>query len=659
MGRRQAGPGASTHPPASRLASSSSTSTPAIFQLPTDVWLYIFSNLPPEALAALSTACKRLLRLVDEHGWKALLARQYGSVSLDRVESSYREYTKQHSPRDSIVRSKHWLTSRYASLLDDCWADVTLRAGSVEIHAGDRKRTGGERGRREGFAIPTLTLGTQWIVVGARSELLVYSAGLSNRAAQGRAVARIKLNSRPLHEQDAPDASTSTKSTNGAAADDPWGDITALERVNAEASLLAVGFATGSMQIVALKGEQGAKGRVVKAEVVRHFGSARRQEVVGLSICGGTSSAPASTGTSAGTSQTDLWIASLSKRGCLRIHTIPSHQDDIAQTCAWQIDSEGVATPLTTDSPATDDTSGANTPRTNFRSAAFNNAPLFHDPFTPSPTRAWSVLLGNSVDTRHHPRTEDQRWVAVGITGVHAVYLYPFNQGELQEPFYVASTGQRTSAYATGSPPAHSTLPSFLLFVGFYDGVVRVYDTRQMHTTPTSSGAMDMDDLSDALNDNTATNPVRGSRRRIKRELDPIAVFREEYDTDAIYSLSFGGTKADRLVVGGARHAKVRVFDVSDLAAYDLPMLSGPGPGGRVKGRERGDWTAFALVSNSPQYQVVAGAERVVGVTEMRLWWFDFGLPLLEAERKEEQSVAYFRHRDGVLSYSDGRFQHR
>ncbi len=78
MGRRQAGPGASTHPPASRLASSSSTSTPAIFQLPTDVWLYIFSNLPPEALAALSTACKRLLRLVDEHGWKALLALNMG-----------------------------------------------------------------------------------------------------------------------------------------------------------------------------------------------------------------------------------------------------------------------------------------------------------------------------------------------------------------------------------------------------------------------------------------------------------------------------------------------------------------------------------------------------------------------------------------------------
>ncbi len=103
-------------------------------------------------------------------------------------------------------------------------------------------------------------------------------------------------------------------------------------------------FATGSMQIVALKGEQGAKGRVVKAEVVRHFVFGETAGGGWAVICGGTSSAPASTGTSAGTSQTDLWIASLSKRGCLRIHTIPSHQDDIAQTCSWQIDSEGVAT---------------------------------------------------------------------------------------------------------------------------------------------------------------------------------------------------------------------------------------------------------------------------------------------------------------------------
>lgn len=598
------------HRQSARYITNNIHAPPPLLRLPTDVWLYIFAHLPAQTLSALSRTCKHILRLVDEHGWKHVLASDYASVQLDRLDAPHNAYTRQ--ARAAIARSKWWFACRYAALLTHCWSDVTLRAGSVDIATAHRKmpgRTAG-RARRFGggdFAIPTLTTGTRWIIVGARSELAIY------RVAEPRTlVARIRLNSR-LGDSAAAAA---------VAQDDPWLDVTALQAVDAEASTVVVGYADGCVQLLGLRSNE--KGKSVAVDVLRHYPAVRRQEVASVSVQKGSASSSNDVGNEG------LLIASVSKRGCLRIHRVDPDSHDEAQEWSWQLDSSGVAAP--TDLSTAADDSGAATPRT-LRSVAFNNAPVLLDSSAAgSATRAWSVLLGSCTDTRDP--AERKRWVAVGLTAEHAVYIYPLSLTsavELDEPFYVASTGQRTSVYAMATPPVVSTLPAFLLFVGFYDGVVRVYDTRQL-----------------SLRKDASAN----GGRRARRELDPIAVFRENYDTDAVYSISFGGPRGEALVIGGARHAKVRVFDVSCLAGYSVPLLSAPGAGAGAG--EARDWTAFALRStDSPLYGVVAHADRVVGVTDRKLWWFDFGAAILDDEKERgDEKVAYFRHADGELCYS-------
>ncbi|KAJ9474381.1 hypothetical protein PHBOTO_004460 [Pseudozyma hubeiensis] len=498
-----------------------------------------------------------------------------------------------------------------------------------------------------------MTLGTRWMVVGVRSDILVYRANLIDAKGQGGIVARFRLDS--LSSTDGlAEAETPTANGKVSTSDDPWQDITALEALDRKASTFAVGYANGCVQVIAIRSD-GEKGGI-KMQLLQHFPSARRQEVAGISTQASRIQ-PSSAEQTNGYSRTDgHLIASITKRGCLRLHRCRTEdQQDpsthLDQGYCWEIDSEGEATPSDPNATTSADTSGANTPpRTNFRSAAFNNAPLLpaQDALAGpgTATRAWSVLLG-SCDSPTHEST--LAWVAVGITAEHVVYIYPLSQGDggigLREPFRVASTGQRTSVYAMATPPPGSSLPSFLLFVGFYDGVIRVYDTRQLQAD-SEQGSWNMNDLRDALPISDA--PDRPRRRRINRQLDPIAIWREEYDTDAIYSLSFGGPNATLMVAGGARHAKVRVFDVGVLAGYDVPLL------GEAGGR-RWDWTGFALRStDSPVYGVVGQADRVVGVTDRRVWWLDFGRPVLE-EREGEgegEKVAYFRHTDGGLCYS-------
>lgn len=472
-----------------------------------------------------------------------------------------------------------------------------MSAGSVPIQASVKGKVNGRRrtGGGGGFAIPTLTLTRDHIVVGVRLELILYDA--RSMGLRGR----VRLNS-------------GTGNGGEKGEDDPWQDITALQPAK-EGTDVVVGFADGTVQVVSLP----------KGEVVHTFEVGRREEVADLSV------APSSLQTKG------HLIASVSQRGLLRLHSIPPNSPP--RTWAWTIDSDGIATPLlpTQTSPLS---SGTATPRTQYRSAGFNNAPLSSSDPT---VRAWSILLSPTAS-----------FVAIGATGEHAVHLYPLSSApdemQLGEPWYVASTGQRTSAYALATAPAESPIPDFLLFVGFYDGIVRVYDTRPIDSSPPLE-----EELSElSLNEAPPRRP-----RKIRRELNPIAVFNEDFDSDAIYSLTFAGPRGTLLVVGGARHSKVKVFDVGVLEGYDLPMLSAPGGEGR--GKKGGDWTAFAVQStDSPQYGVVGEGERVVGVTQGRVWWFDFGRPILQGEEgakgEEERDVAYFRHVDGELRYSTSRY---
>ncbi|SPO24207.1 uncharacterized protein UTRI_03475 [Ustilago trichophora] len=619
---------------------------PPLFRLPTDVWLHIFAQLCQNlsqdglsTLSALSLTSKYALKLVDEYGWKYLLQAQYKLVSIQSLDAYYSEYVQTERAGGGMggesVRSKWWFACRYACLLQSCWDAAVLCSGTMEIPAPLKAKKNVGRGRRFGgdFAIPTLVVGTRWLIVGVRSELFLYPSRPTERAKLGgQCVARIKLDSRSATELGLAMGREKEKTP-----DDPWQDITALKAINEETSKVVVGFADGGVQVLSINLVKVGKVDKVQVEVLHHLPSSRRSEVADVSI--------------RTTPQQQHLIASLSKRGLLQIHTVP--YSTALQTHSWSIDTDGIAIPSSQLPTSANSSSGTNTPppRPAFRSAAFNNAPLVHPDESSvagggAATRAWSVLLGPT-------------WVAVGMTGEHAVYLYPFTRSEsgmeLKEPYYVANTGQHTSVYAMATASAGSNIPEFLLFAGFYDGVVRVYDTRQLHTEP---DAMDMQDLNEALSPLLNGNYQR-RRRRVRKELDPIAIFREDYDTDAIYSLTFAGPQSNLLIVGGARHSKVRIFDVSSLREYDVPLLSAPaGVQGRKKGaeEERGDWTAFALANtDSPQYGVVGNADRIIGVTDRKLWWFDFGLPLLErdVERDEDAGkVAFFRHRDGVLSYS-------
>ncbi|SAM85805.1 uncharacterized protein UBRO_07145 [Ustilago bromivora] len=628
------------------------TTTTPLFRLPTEVWLHIFIHLPPSNLSSLSLTSRHALRLVDEHAFKHVFTSQYPLLSPDRIECYYQNWLQES--KGGRRRSKWWFACLYAHALRRCWDKLMLRRRSIRIPVAEKNNNAGRGGGRErstfwmNFAIPTLTLGTEYAVVGVRSELMVYSAR------DMKMLGRLRLNSKP------PD----TVAEGEKGVDDPWLDITALQKLDEPGRRLGVGFANGAVQLITFSSKKDR----LKSEVEHHLLNSRRQEIAGLSI----QPSILLTGSEI--------IASLSKRGNLSLYHIK--KSGSVETQSWGIDSEGVATPSSSSGQVSEEEMGpgSNTPsRTTYRGAASNNAPSqLQDIYRMNwaggrgDTRAWSVLLGSSTDLRHDPdgkNWEDQRWVAVGIMADPAVYIYPIRQSqsgkgvELGEAWRIASTGERMSVYAMATPPPGSLLPAFLLFVGFYDGVVRVYDTRQLHPRSTAEGEGEIEALNGALTQLTLNGTPR--RRRIRRELNPIAVFREEFDADAIYSLSFGGPQGTMVVVGGARHAKVRVFDAEMLSGYDLPLLSAPvGVEGERQGSRGGDWTAFALHStDSPVYGVVGEAERVVGVTDRRIWWFDLAPPLCAAiEGKDGKGeggrVAYFKHKDVILSYSTPHFVH-
>lgn len=640
-----------------RLRRPQAVTPSALLRLPTDIWLHIFVHLASHAaptLAKLGTTCKHLLQLVDQHGWKQVLHLEYSSVSISRLDQYYQDYAHHARSCRKAIRSQSWFACRYASWLEKCWFNVMLRPGSVLIPSAERRiaNNHGALGRgarsRSDFAIPTLTLGTRWIVVGVRSELFIYPA----RPAAGKEaqpLAKIRLHSHVQSDGQSTNADSSTS-------DDPWQDITALKALDPDASVLAIGYANGCVQVVALTSKDGK--RDIHADVVHHFASAqlpvRRQEVAAISVHRGC-----------GASKADAFkdsdfIASITKRGHLQIHTLASpceHASDQRTVSSWQIDSQGDAAPTDGSPP---DSCGTNTPaRSNFRSAAFNNAPLAPPQNAAAPTascstRAWSVLLGNCT-----VQNTSLTWIAVGMTAEHAVHIYPLSHHggrvSLAQPFHVAGTGQRTSVYAMATPPAESSLPAFLLFVGFYSGEVRVYDMRKLLDAEHAEGDgwTRTDEMHEALPSN---EPWHRRRRAVKRRLDPIAIFRDDYDMTAIYGLSFGGPRATWLVVGGAQFAKMRVFDVGMLANYEVPLLAAPG-----EQPADTNWTVFALTkTNTPLYHLVAQADRVVGVTDTRLWWLDFGSSILDHQPSEHCSparakaalhtVAYFRHSGGCLS---------
>ncbi len=543
----------------------------ALLHVPLDVWLLILRHLPAASYAALSQVCRRLLHLIDQHAWRVLLLSLYPTISLSALAPFHREYVE-HAKRTRSsrleARSLEWFACRHAAQLHTSWNELVLEAQSIDLPATLGAKippAGRPRWQRGDFAIPTLAIGDSWTAVGVRCDLFI--APTPGPTSPPTLEARFTLDSRSQ-----PGTMLTPAQGRVAAKTDPWHDITAIRPVDAAASRLVVGYADGSVQVLAVHSSK-------SVEVQKTFASMGRFEIAGVSVFSPKH-------------DEEAWIASISKRGQLRVHLG-------AESVAWQMDEDGTASP-TTDTPDSE-SSRSSTPRS-FRSAAFNNAPAEGG----GGTRAWSVLL-------------HERWVAVGMTGEKAVYIYPLLRSaglKLGEPMYVG-TRQRTSVFALATAPAHSHIPSWLLFAGFYDGSVRVYDTRSLN---------------------------QPGRRR--REMDAIAVLKEHHPTDAVYSLAFGGPRAHLLIAGGARHAQVRVFDIEFLEHYTVPLLDSPGATKPNTG-----WTAFALPStDSPQYAVAATPTHLLGVTDRKFWWLNFASPLLTHPRSPP--IAYFGHANPELLYS-------
>ncbi len=286
---------------------SAPTKPPPILRLPPDIWLLIFAHLPRNnsclaTLSSLALTCRRLSSLVDSVGWSYILLTQYPSISQDSVklEHYYRRYL--HSSSSSrtrtkkAARSRSWFALRYIKSVERGWDGVVLRSGSIDISTkaeSGKATAGGARGgggRRFGgsidFAIPTLAVGAQWIIVGVRSELFLHHANANPKAkdgAGGGSIGKLAIRLK-LHHRTAAAEQNGNDGQKRQVEDDPWQDITSLRLVDEKATRLAIGFADGSLQVVELVSSATGEGKSpeVNLKVVYELPSLKRQEVADL-----------------------------------------------------------------------------------------------------------------------------------------------------------------------------------------------------------------------------------------------------------------------------------------------------------------------------------------------------------------------------------------
>ncbi|PWY98952.1 hypothetical protein BCV70DRAFT_121499 [Testicularia cyperi] len=699
-----------------------------LFSLPADVWVIIFSHLSHADYACLSATHRSILTLVDQIAWRDAFAGASSLLLVDQTASFYGKF-QSYAPnsKSPIIRSRWWYACRHLSLVERCWSSVSLVATRCELPAplepseqtntndtdrNRRRQLQRSHGRRlaSNFARPILTIGRQWLVVALRSDLFLLPTetyGLNKDSQLGSrnsyaklpdlsTASRISLNSDNIERTERPS---------------PWQDVTCLKRIDNDAEKLLIGFADGNVQIVGIESKLPELHRP-HARVHHHFTARNRQEIVDVAIHPLPVSLHTSFTTPHTNTQTRL-VAALSKRGVLSLYLVdengPSGRDEEKSLASelssdghksrhWQIDEDGQLHDIThddtgNDSPSTATDSGTETPRT-YRSAAFNNAPRTNHTSGRS-KRAWSLLLGGAPLSAIDNSDQEQpiTWVAVGVTGQNAVQIYPLrlskaNTLSVGASFRVAASQHATSVYAMVVPDEASPLPSYLLFAGFYDGLVRVYDTRQLRYFDTDSETEDASTCNGGPNlltsdlganghrtgvlDGTVEQSSRRSRRvrGDETELHAISIFYETLDRSPVYSLSLGGPRGSRLVVGGSRHSQIRVFDVSSLSGYDKPQISAPiALGGETPRGDKRHWSGFTEPSSdSPQYSIAADAYRVWGVTDRSLWCLNFGLAVPphsahtadshtahHKSRTSDPTIAYYRHDKYEISRSQTR----
>ncbi|KAF9483384.1 hypothetical protein BDN70DRAFT_827641 [Pholiota conissans] len=154
-----------------------------------------------------------------------------------------------------------------------------------------------------------------------------------------------------------------------------------------------------------------------------------------------------------------------------------------------------------------------------------------------------------------------------------------------------------------------------ILVSGWYDGQVRCYDLRSSsrfssNTPHTTNGALNGPT-------HTTTTPL----------LRPVLTLADRWSYEPIYSLSTGGGSGSHIAAGTARHSVVSFWDARS-----------PSTG----------WSVHAPGNDpSPVYAVALESARFFGVTQSRVFVYDFG-PGVSLERETYPALPLVRGVDGL-----------
>lgn len=217
--------------------------------------------------------------------------------------------------------------------------------------------------------------------------------------------------------------------------------------------------------------------------------------------------------------------------------------------------------------------------------------------------RLWSVHLGGGDDMH-----KQAQWLAVG-TSTDNIVVYRVENQLPTASVRLDCHGSAVYALESARLDGRSTSGNVhILFAGCFDGILRQFDVRR------------------ALQE--------GHKEALR-------IFRDRFDTSAIYCLAYGvGAGGNHIAAGTARHGMVKVFDPWNISTRSL--------------REAQGWSMYAAqASKSPTYSLAAQHDRIFGVTDSKLWQIDLRRQSVFAERESpETTIAFYRHFDMILDSS-------
>lgn len=343
--------------------------------------------------------------------------------------------------------------------------------------------------------------------------------------------------------------------------------------------------------------------------------------------------------------------------------------------------------------------------------------------------QCWSCHLdhqGTDVDSESKV-VSPPRWLAIGSTGTEALFLFPLqlahengdsklvpsqpiilnslyhplsslpSPSNQQQPWQTIWKGKKgqggraSSVFALAQPTSSCSDPLHpdLLVAGFYDGVIRVYDTgvmsRELSRLEPMASLLDepaqMDDEASPASTSHLLFPSDSTFRSSSSSptshpltehltLSPCMHFRDRFDTSAIYSLAIGGGNGTHVLAGTATSSNIKFFDArsahltlgdgrqesrrmidqeeqerasSETAATSdnaIPSAALP-PGSRV------GWSVFAgYPARSPTFSLVADNDFVIAGTDRKL--VDLVFTTAEIDRKGQVE----RNEEGEVSKS-------